>query len=164
MRRRHSLWAPCFLVVALLACEGGLHPLRGQSPTEIRASSVQPLSFGIVFPGQTEVVRVTDAARRGVVALEGDGQVQVSMILPREMLSPESHRIPLVFGYGAAGYAPSATAEPVLFDPAQTQRITLTGANQQAWIYLGGAASVSPSQPRGSYSATVVVTVTQPNT
>lgn len=168
MRSTTSIWAPCLALVALLALEGAASPLRaqggGQGPQQLRAASVQPLSFGVVFPGQAEVVRVTDAGRRGVVTLEGQGQVQLSMILPGEMLSMESHRIPLTFGYGAGGYAASATAEPVLFDPAQAQRIMLTGGNQQAWIYLGGTASVSPDQPPGSYSATVVVTVTQPNT
>lgn len=135
---------------------------QGQDP--VHASSEQSLSFGLVFPGYPEVVRVTDVVRRGVISLEGTGPVDVAMFLPQQLTSAGSHGIPLRFGYGAGGLATTATADPVLFDPAQPQRINLGGKAKTVWLYLGGVADTTHPPPPGSYSATVVVTVSKPNT
>ena len=44
-----------------------------QSATSVSINPVQSLSFGLLLPGHREAVRVTDVARRGVVALSGNG-------------------------------------------------------------------------------------------
>src|SRR5690349_21820721 len=79
-------------------------PMRAdaQSTKSVSINPVQILSFGLLLPGRREAVRVTDVARRAVVALSGTGPVDVTLVLPSALETPAGDHITLRFSTGDA--------------------------------------------------------------
>lgn len=122
----------------------------------------QPLDFGQIIAGVTEVVPPTDVTRRGDITIQGTstGDASLTLVLPTELQSPDGTMIPLQF-----------LAGDVLFQQPQGGRIdvNLTGPTtvrlhnrRPGHLYLGGRAIPSVGQRAGSYSATIVVVVAPP--
>src|SRR4051794_5620764 len=89
------------LLVALLLASWPMHS-EAQSPKSVSITPVQSLSFGLLVPDRREVVRVTDVARRAVVALSGNGPVDVTLVLPSSLETGTGEHIRLQFSAGDA--------------------------------------------------------------
>lgn len=124
--------------------------------------SAQPLDFGQLIGGVTEVVTPTDVIRRADVAMQGstNGDVSLSLVLPTHLRSASGNSIPLQFFPGDAVYRNFS---------GQMQTVSLTGSTtvrlhrtQTTHLYLGGRALPALGQRAGVYSATVVVILAPP--
>ena len=152
----------CALFGALLLASAP--PAAGaQVPQSASVYPVQPLSFGLLLPGRTEVVPATDVARRAMVALAGSGQVDVTLVLPSSLSTRDGMSIPLQFGANDGGLLLSAGAPTLPLDPFQVNRVSLA-PDRTAYLVLGGTALPAVSQRPGHYSARVLIIVSQPGT
>ena len=127
-----------------------------QATAQFNVTQVQPLAFGYLTQGVTEVVPYTDTFRRGVVSIDGLGNAYVRVTMPTVLTSATGATIPLQFLFGDlaeqdAGHAPTA------FDPAASTRVNLNKGT--GYLFLGGRALPATTQSAGTYSATVVVMV-----
>jgi hypothetical protein len=119
-------------------------------------AQVQPLAFGYLTQGVTEIVASTDAFRRGVVTVDGTGQAYVRIVLPAALTSPEGGTIPLQFLTGDV--TAQETGKPAAaFDPATSTRVSLTKGT--ASLFIGGRAVPAVTQRAGDYTATMTVIV-----
>ena len=177
---RSTAWAVCLWARRLAAKSGnGAAPRAGTTraparivPTALalafmlastaRASAqysvtqVQPLAFGYLTQGITEVVPYTDTFRRGVVSVNGAGQAWIRLMLPTTLVSLNNATIPLQFVLGDV--AEQETGKPAAaFDPAGSTRVNLDRGT--AFIFIGGRALPAINQRSGLYSATMTVIV-----
>lgn len=118
--------------------------------------AVQPLAFGVLTQGITEVVPYTDTFRRGVVDIDGTGIPWVRVVMPLQLIGPLGATIPLQFLTGdVAVQEVGKPAQP--FDPAGSTRVNLKKGT--ASLLIGGRAIPAANQQAGNYSATIVVIV-----
>ena len=138
------------VVIALVAaCPS---PARAQ----FAVAQVQPLAFGYLTQGLTEVVPYTDTFRRGVVTVDGSGQAWIRVVLPTTLVSPQGSSIPLQFLVGDV--AAQETGKPAgAFDPSTSVRVNLSKGT--ASLLIGGRAVPAVNQRAGVYSATMTVIV-----
>ena len=134
-----------------------------QSVPAVSVVSVQSLSFGLLVPGHREVVRVSDAARRAVVALAGSGPMDVTLVLPTALETPAGDRIPLQFSAGDAVLLTTSGSTLATLDPLQVNRVQLDN-DRTVLLVLGGTA-VTPTATRpGHYTARVALLLNPPGT
>lgn len=124
---------------------------------------VQSLSFGLLLPGLQEAVAVTDVSRRAVVALDGTGPVDVSLVLPSALETPTGDRIPLSFSTRDAALITTSGTSLSQLDPRQVNRVHLGKAGAVLFI-LGGTAVTSATTRPGHYTARVGMLVNHPGT
>jgi hypothetical protein len=134
-----------------------------QAPQSISIVPVQNLSFGLLLPGFREAISVGDASRRAVVALAGDGPVDVTLVLPSALETPAGDRIPLHFGSGDAALFSSTGSSLAAIDPLQINRIQLSNERTVLFV-LGGTALTSAMTRPGHYSARVALILNHPGT
>ena len=154
MPRPHAsrrLSAPALVLAASLTA---ILPSRVQA--QFAVAQVQPLAFGYLTQGVTEIVPYTDTFRRGVVTLDGSGQVWVRVTLPTALSSPQGSTIPLQFLSGDVAQQESGKAAAA-FDPSTSTRVNLTKGT--ALLLIGGRAVPAANQRAGVYSATMTVIV-----
>jgi hypothetical protein len=142
------------LVVAVLV----LTPARARGQFSI--AQVQPLAFGFLTQGVTEIVPYTDTFRRGVVQIDGSGQSWIRVVLPTSLVSAQGASIPLQFLTGDVASQETGKAAAA-FDPAASTRVNLNKGS--ASLLIGGRALPAPTQRAGVYSATVTVIVSSTN-
>lgn len=130
-------------------------PVRHAS-AQYSVSQVQPLTFGYLTQGLTEIVPYTDTFRRGVVTVDGSGQAWIRVVLPVSLASPQGASIPLQFLVGDVA-AQENGKPPGAFDPATSTRVNLSKGT--ASLFVGGRAVPAANQRAGAYSATVTVIV-----
>jgi hypothetical protein len=135
----------------------------GQSTQAVSIIPVQSLSFGLLLPGLREAVSVTDVSRRAVVALAGDGPVDVALVLPSAMETPTGDRIPLRFAASDAALITTSGTTLSQLDPLQVNRIQL-GNDRTVLFVLGGTAVTSATTRPGHYTARVALLVNHPGT
>jgi hypothetical protein len=146
--------APWQLLVAAAAIVLSLPP---RAHAQFAVAQVQPLAFGFLTQGVTEVVPYTDTFRRGVVTVAGSGQTWIRVTLPTALTSPQGSSIPLQFLAGdVASQEQGKTASA--FDPSTSTRVNL-GKGTTASLFIGGRAVPAANQRAGNYSATVTVIV-----
>ena len=153
-------WRALALVLLLASW---VRPASAQSSPSTSIVTVQSLSFGVLLPGVRETVQITDVARRAMVALTGSGAVDVTLVLPATLDSPNAGSIPLVFGAADAGMLPTVASPVIALNPYQVNRIQLT-ADRAVHFVLGGTALPSHAHAAGHYTARVLVIVSQPGT
>jgi hypothetical protein len=119
-------------------------------------SQVQPLAFGYLTQGVPEVVPYTDTFRRGVVNVDGAGQVYIRVILPTALTSAAGTSIPLQFLTGDVAAVESGRPAAA-FDPLGSTRVNL--GKGTASLLIGGRAVPAADQRAGLYSATMTVIV-----
>lgn len=119
-------------------------------------AQVQPLAFGYLTQGLTEVVAPTDAFRRGVVTVDGTGQAYIKVVLPTTLTSAQGSTIPLQFLTGDVT-AQENGRPPAAFDPTTSTRVNL--GKGTASLFIGGRAAPAANQPAGAYTATMTVIV-----
>lgn len=149
------------LVAALLL--GSCPATAVAQASAVTVVPVQPLSFGLLFPGVMDAVPITDVARRAVVALAGSGSVDVSFILPTQLEVDGGRPIPLRFGPADAGILSSLLSAANPMNPHDMTRVQLT-AGQPVHLLLGGTAMPARDQRQGRYTARVLVIISQPGT
>ena len=134
-----------------------------QSKQAVSLIPVQSLSFGLLLPGLREAVAVTDVSRRAVVALAGDGPVDVALVLPSAMETASGDRIPLRFSPNDAALLTAGGTSLSQLDPLQVNRVQL--ANDRTILFvLGGTAVTSATTRPGHYTARVALLVNRPGT
>jgi hypothetical protein len=119
-------------------------------------AQVQPLAFGYLTQGVTEIVPYTDTFRRGVVTVDGTGQAYVRVVVPTMLTSPQGATIPLQFLNGDVA-AQDNGRPPAAFDPATSTRVNLNKGT--ASLFIGGRALPAANQRAGSYTATMTILV-----
>jgi hypothetical protein len=119
-------------------------------------SQVQPLAFGYLTQGVTEIVPYTDTFRRGVVNVDGTGQVYIRIVLPAALTSTLGATIPLQFLTGDVAAVESGRP-PASFDPLGSTRVNL--GKGTASLLIGGRAVPAANQRAGLYSATMTIIV-----
>jgi hypothetical protein len=134
-----------------------------QSTRAVSIIPVQSLSFGLLLPGLREAVSVTDVSRRAVVALAGDGPVDVALVLPSAMETPTGDRIPLRFAASDAALITTSGTTLSQLDPLQVNRVQL-GNDRTVLFVLGGTAVTSVTTRPGHYTARVALLVNHPGT
>ncbi|MES3034990.1 MAG: hypothetical protein V4813_13410 [Gemmatimonadota bacterium] len=122
---------------------------------------MQNLTFGLLLPGvptTVDAAQVSQSAQIEVRAIRG-ASLEVRFTLPTVMTGAGT-TLPLSFSSTSGGAAPtSSPASMSRFDPNYAARFTfLTTA--RATFFLGGRALPRIGQPPGSYTATVVMTIT----
>ena len=140
--------------LVLAASSIAILPIRVRA--QVAVAQVQPLAFGYLTQGVTEVVPYTDTFRRGVVTVDGNGQVWIRVTLPTALTSTQGSTIPLQFLPGDVA-AQEAGKTPAAFDPSTSTRVNLgkgTGS-----LFIGGRAVPAADQRAGVYSATMTVIV-----
>jgi hypothetical protein len=134
-----------------------------QSKQTISVAPVQSLSFGLLLPGVREAIAVTDVSRRAVVALDGRGPVDVSLVLPNAMVTAAGDRIPLSFSTSDAALLTTSGTSLSRLDPLQVNRVQL-GNGRTVLFVLGGTAVTSATTRPGHYTARVTLLVNHPGT
>jgi len=138
-------------------------PASAQSKQAVSITPVQSLSFGLLLPGLREAVSVTDVSRRAVVALAGDGPVDVALVLPSAMETATGERIPLRFAASDAALLTTSGTTLSVLDPLQVNRVQL-GNDRTVLLVLGGTAVTSATTRPGHYTARVALLVNHPGT
>ena len=153
MRREHGAGRALRLAFVVLAL-AALSPARARA--QFAVAQVQPLAFGYLTQGLTEVVPYTDTFRRGVVTVDGSGQAWIRVVLPTSLVSPQGASIPLQFLVGDVA-AQETGKPPAAFDPGTSVRVNL--GKGTASLFIGGRAVPATNQRAGVYSATMTVIV-----
>jgi hypothetical protein len=136
---------------------------EAQSSKSVTITPVQSLSFGLLVPGRREVVPVTDMGRRAVVALSGQGPVDVTLVLPSALETTTGERITLQFAAGDAALLDTGGNSLGTLDPRQVNRVQL-GNDRTVLFVLGGTAVTTTTTRPGHYAARVALIVNQPGT
>jgi hypothetical protein len=158
MTSRRGLLGLCALLLASWPM-----PATAQSKQTVSIIPVQSLTFGLLVPGLREAVSVTDVSRRAVVALAGDGPVDVTLVLPSAMETPTGDRITLRFAASDAALLTTSGTTLSQLDPQQVNRVQL-GNDRTVLFVLGGTAVTSATTRPGHYTARVALLVNHPGT
>ena len=158
MRARGGL---ALLALALAAGLPRTVAAQAAASPEVVLLRGRQLVFGSLIPGVPERVSVGDAGRRAEVVIEGSGTVELMLLLPPELQSPDGGRIPLRFGLGDAAVLAPGSVEALPFDPHRAVTITLHPERGPTRILLGGTAVAGDGHLGGSYSATISVAIVQ---
>jgi hypothetical protein len=130
--------------------------LPARARAQFAVAQVQPLAFGYLTQGVTEIVPYTDTFRRGVINVDGSGQAWIRVTLPASLVSAQGSSIPLQFLTGDV--ATQESGKPAAaFDPSTSTRVNL--GKGTATLFIGGRAVPAADQRAGLYSATVTVLV-----
>ena len=127
----------------------------GGAPTATAVTPVQSLDFGLLVPALAEQVTVQQSWRRAEVRLEGNGQLEIRIMLPTDLTSTAGSTIPLSFRAGDGAYVLDGSTQLSFFDPTRPVRINMKTGGAQ--LLLGGTATPAATQAAGNYGATVVV-------
>ena len=138
-------------------------PATAQAKQSVSIVPVQSLSFGLLVPGLRGAVAVTDVSRRAVVALAGNGPVDVALVLPGALETTTGERIPLRFASTDAALLSTSGTTLSSLDPLQVNRVQL-GNDRTVLFVLGGTAVTSASTRPGHYTARVALLVNHPGT
>ena len=142
-------------IIALLALAVLMVP-AARAEAQYSVTQVQPLAFGFLTQGVTEVVPFTDTFRRGVVTVDGAGQAWIRLELPVSLSSPQGSTIPLQFLTGDMASQENGKAASA-FDPTGFTRVNLSKGT--ASLFIGGRAVPAINQRAGLYSATMTIIV-----
>ena len=141
----------------LLLCAMATLPSAAQA--QVVASS-QPLNFGPLVAGVTEIVTSTDAARRADITIQGTSNATASLtvVLPTALTAPTGATVPLQFQPGDVIFEPPVGQGPTTVNLQGTTSIRLH-RTREGRLYIGGRALPAVGQRAGAYSATIVVIV-----
>ena len=142
-------------IIALLALAFLMVP-AARAAAQFSVTQVQPLAFGYLTQGVTEVVPYTDTFRRGVVTVDGAGQAWIRLVLPVSLISLQGSTIPLQFLTGDVAAQENGRAA-LAFDPTASTRVNLSRGT--ASLFIGGRAVPALTQRAGLYSATMTIIV-----
>ena len=145
----------------LLLCSLLLAASRVEAQTTFAVRPVQNLAFGALLPGVPTTVDPLQLTQSGQIEVKASiGAIfEILYTLPSAMTSG-SNTLPLSFLNTSGGAAASPTPSSVIrFDPRFPKSFQYV-TTDRATFFLGGRASPRIGQPTGSYSAPVIVTIT----
>lgn len=125
----------------------------------------QDLNFGELLTGIPTTVTRTDALNSGQIIIRGPRgtDIEVTLLLPNDLVGPGGATIPVSFPPGSAGFAPFFFIFfQQAFDPNVPNTFSI-GFFGQVAIYLGGTATAPLQSPAGVYSSTVTAIVANLN-
>ncbi|MEZ4423471.1 MAG: hypothetical protein R3E98_08685 [Gemmatimonadota bacterium] len=147
---------PALLVALFLA---GVLPLGGQ----LVVQGVRDLAFGPVLQGIAGDVLPTDPIRSGQFYFRTPSigtRIRIRFNLPNRLNGPGGARMNISFANDDAMAQGTAASSPaVLFNPRATSSFVMT-TSRDANVWLGGRVTPAANQPVGTYTNTVVMTVT----
>ena len=132
-----------------------------QGQTSLVARPLQNLSFGFLLPGVATSVDAATVTQSGQIQVEAPigTNFEIRYTLPTVM-NGAATTLPVSFGTTDGGAAPSANpAAMQRFNPNNPTRWQLV-TTTRATFFLGGRASPRVGQPVGSYTAPIIVTIT----
>jgi hypothetical protein len=138
-------------------------PAAAQSPNDVSIVPVQNLSFGLLLPGFRNAVSIADVSRRAVVALAGEGPVDVAVVLPSALQTAGGDQIPLQFSAGDAAFVSPTGSTLSSLDPRQINRVQLSNGSTVLFV-LGGTAQTTAMTRPGHYTARVALILNHPGT
>lgn len=147
------------LILALVALAIETTPCSAQ----LVVQGVRDLDFGTVIQGVAATVTANDPTRSGQFYFKTPAlgtRIRIQFTLPTQLNGPTGATMPITFGASdamAKGTAPASV--PVAFNPNTTATFTMT-SSVDANVWLGGRVTPAAAQRVGSYSNTVVMTVT----
>ena len=138
-----------------------LLPARTAQGQGVVVRPLQNLSFGVLLPGvatSVDPAQLSQSAQIELRAIRGN-LLEVRFTLPTTM-SGAGTTLPVTFSSTSAGAAPTSSPQSMSrFDPNYAARFTFL-TTSRATFFLGGRALPRSNQPPGSYTATVVMTIT----
>jgi hypothetical protein len=155
------MWPPrttALLLTALMLSSAA--PARAQA-RPLNPIARQNLMFGTLLPGVRSTVSRLDPANTGQFEIRGQRftEVEIVLTLPAALVSLTGRTLPLEFGPADGGISTTnVIGASTAFDPRNPVRWILSN-NGRAFVFLGGSAVPTSTQPGGSYQATVVLTV-----
>ena len=159
-----------FVVALLAACAAlslGVAPLRAQSRVvpvvpPLLALGLNELSFGTILPGIPASVSSSDAHNAGLFQVQGPAgaSVRVEFVLPSALVADDGARLPVSFGSrdGLADFGGDLGPHGRPFDP-HAPVIGCLGGTGRLFLRIGGTALPARPQSRGTYRATIYLTV-----
>ncbi|MEO7711863.1 MAG: hypothetical protein ABIV10_03000 [Gemmatimonadaceae bacterium] len=150
MTRTPARIGPTVLALAIMLAS------TASASAQYSVAQVQPLSFGYLTQGVTEIIPYTDSFRRGVVSINGAGQAWIRLVLPTTLTSVNAATIPLQFVLGDVAVQETGKAAAA-FDPTTSTRVNLDRGT--AFVFIGGRAIPAIDQRSGLYSATMTIIV-----
>jgi hypothetical protein len=154
------MWRRSIIPLLMTASLLSAAPLGAQG-RPLNPIARQNLNFGAVLPGVRTTVSRLDPANTGQFEVRGMRltEVEIVLTLPAALVSVSGRTLPLEFGPADGGLSnTNVITASTGFDPRNPVRWRLPG-NGRAYLFLGGSALPAGNQPGGSYSATVVLTV-----
>jgi hypothetical protein len=137
--------------------------VAAQAAQSLSVAPVQDLAFGLLLPGRRDAITTNDVSRRAVVALAGNGAVDVALVLPDALVTHAGDRIQLYFSTGDAALLTTGGATLAPLDPHQVNRVTLDDDRTVLFV-LGGTAVTSHATRPGHYTARVTLLLSNPGT
>jgi hypothetical protein len=134
-----------------------------QATQALSVVPVQDLAFGLLLPGRREAITTNDVSRRAVVALAGNGAVDVTLVLPDALQTHAGDRIQLYFSTGDAALLTTGGAMLAPLDPLQVNRVKLDDDRTVLFV-LGGTAVTTHTTRPGHYTARVTLLLSNPGT
>lgn len=137
------------------AAQGGGRP----DPAAFSVVRLADLSFGTVLTGDMVAVAPADpTAAQFRITAPRNSTLFLSLELPANLQGGPS-TLPVTFG--ATDGAWSAQDRPVgrtAFDPRQGTQIVVPNTGR-VFVWIGGSASIPPTQPSGAYRGAITLTV-----
>ena len=137
--------------------------VAAQAAQSLSVVPVQDLAFGLLLPGRRDAITTSDVSRRAVVALAGNGAVDVALVLPDALETHAGDRIKLYFATGDAALLTTGGATLAPLDPLQVNRVNLDNDRTVLFV-LGGTAVTSHATRPGHYTARVTLLLSNPGT
>lgn len=153
--------------VALLVLGAAAHAQSNNASIQATADVQQPinvagaadLAFGNVFPGLNKTIAVTDpSAGRWNVNGQASANVELTFSLPASLSDGTN---PLAIGT-YTGHWNNTAASPsggTSFTPSGAATSAVLGAAGELYVYIGATVSPTSTQPAGSYSGSLSMTV-----
>ena len=170
MRRCMKLLTVCVAAALVLTGSSVAHAQSNQASITATANVLAPISiagdndldFGTVFPGINKTILYTDLANGGHWSISGatGREVDLTFVLPLTLASGGDN-LAIVF---AAGSAARNTSDVVggatTFDPSAVETAFLSGgAPGTLFVWVGGEVQPTISQPGGTYTGTITLTI-----
>ncbi|MGE3615888.1 MAG: hypothetical protein AB7L66_08435 [Gemmatimonadales bacterium] len=130
---------------------------------QLVVQGVRDLDFGPVLQGVDQSVSPTDPVRSGQFYFSTPGigtRIRIRLTLPSRLNGPGGAQMRIRFGPNdAMAQGTGPTSLPAFFNPNSNVNYTMV-TSADANIWLGGTVQPAANQPVGTYTNTVVLTVT----
>jgi len=134
----------------------------GPAAAQLSAVGTRDLAFGAVIPGVITTVAPTDPVKAGIYTVTANlgTRLRLDFTLPTTLVKPGGGSMPVNFVNGDCillETGPGAT--PNTQNPKSMKPYTMNFGNRLG-VYLGGNVTPAAGQATGTYTATIVLTVT----
>lgn len=127
--------------------------------TALTVTAGNDLDFGLVIPGFTKTIAVTDATA-GTFSMSGGAAAEVNFSfssLPANLDDGLGNLLPISSYSGVHNTANDPVAGATAFTPSSGATTNLSGTGL-LYIFVGGVADATGSPPNGTYTGTITLT------